>query len=118
MLLGALTIAALAAALSLRYGIIQNTSIGLACQAGEASLLCRARLATIFLFTWNVFGGVAIAAAALQLCRPNISALGTGLVFAAFGLVLYNTRFSALAVALLVLSLARLARGGLRAKAG
>ena len=34
-------------------------------------------------------------------------AFGTGMVFAVFGLVLYNTRISALAVALLVLSLAR-----------
>jgi hypothetical protein len=34
-------------------------------------------------------------------------AFGAGLVFALLGLVLYNTRASALAVALLVLSLAR-----------
>jgi hypothetical protein len=38
---------------------------------------------------------------------------GIGLLSASFGLVLYNTRLSALAVALLVLSLAR-ARSGAR----
>jgi hypothetical protein len=116
--LGAMFVVALGAALFLRYGIIENRMIGLACDAGDVSLICRLRLATVYLFNSNVFGAVAIAAAGLQLCRPNIVAFGIGLAFAAFGLVLYNTRLSALAVALLVLSLARLARGDLRTKAG
>jgi len=108
--LGAMIIAVLGTALYLRYGIIENRTIGLACGAGDLSFICRLRLATIYLFNANVFGAVAIAAAALQLCRPNIVAFGIGLAFAAFGLLLYNTRLSALAVALLVLSLARLVR--------
>jgi hypothetical protein len=116
-LLGALALAALAAALYLRYGIIENTQIGFACDAGDLSLICRLRLATVYLFNTTVFGAVSIAAAGLQLCRPNIVAFGIGLIFAAFGVVLYNTRLSALALALLVLSLARLARGNTRAKA-
>jgi hypothetical protein len=52
-------------------------------------------------------------AAAIQLWRPNVLTFGIGLIAAAFGLVLYNTRLSALAVALLVLSLGR-ARSGAR----
>jgi hypothetical protein len=108
--LGAMIIAVLGTALYLRFFIIQNTPIGFACEAGEVSFICRLRLATITLFNLNVFSGVAIAAAAVQLCRPNIVAFGIGLVFAAFGLVLYSTRLSALAVALLVLSLARVVR--------
>jgi hypothetical protein len=36
-----------------------------------------------------------------------VTAFGIGLVFALLGLVLYNTRLAALAIALLVLSLAR-----------
>ena len=59
------------------------------------------------MFVQGAFGGVALIASGVQLCRPNVVAFGTGLVFALFGLVLYNTRVSALAVALLVLSLAR-----------
>jgi hypothetical protein len=51
-------------------------------------------------------------ASCVQLWRPNIVAFGTGLVFALLGLVLYNTRISALAIALLVLSLARPWREG------
>ena len=105
--LAALGVAALGTALFLRYGIIQNTAIGLACEAGEASLTCKIRLAVIMMFIQNTFGWMAMIAAGVQLWRPNLVAFGTGLVFALSGLVLYNTRAAALAVALLVLSLAR-----------
>ena len=110
-LLVPLGVAALGFALFLRYGVIQNTPIGLACEAGEDSLTCTIRLAAILLFVLGLFGWTALAAAALQLWRPNIVVFGIGVVSAAFGLVLYNTRLSALAVALLVLSLARPKRG-------
>jgi hypothetical protein len=106
-ILAVLGIIAVSIALYLRYGIIQNTPIGLACEAGEESVLCTVRLAVILLFVRNVFGWVAIIAAGVQLWRPNIVALGVGLVFALLGLVLYNTRASALAAGMLVLSLAR-----------
>jgi hypothetical protein len=102
-----LVTASVAAALYLRYGIVQNTPIGLACEAGEASLTCTIRLAAILIFGRGLFGLTALAAAAIQLRRPNVVVFGIGLVAVAFGLVLYNTRLSALAVALLVLSLAR-----------
>jgi hypothetical protein len=107
LVLCAVGLAVLGVALLLRYEIIQNTPIGLACEAGEASLTCKIRLATILLFVSNVFGVTALVAAIVQLARPNMAAFGIGLVFAAAGLVLYNTRLSALAVALLVFSLAR-----------
>lgn len=106
-----LVAAALLAALYLRYRIIQNTPIGLACEAGEHSITCTVRLATILLFVRDTFGLTAVAAAVLQLWRPNVVMFGIGLVAASFGLVLYNTRLSALAVALLVLSLARATSG-------
>jgi hypothetical protein len=113
----ALAAAALGFALYLRYGIIQNTPIGLACEAGEQSATCAVRLAVIQLFARGVFGWTAVIAALIQLWRPNPLAFGIGLIAACFGLVLYNTRLSALAVALLVLSLARVrARASARAK--
>ena len=105
--LAALGLAALGTALYLRYSIIQNSAIGTACEAGEQSFTCELRLAVIVLFGQGALGGVALIASGVQLCRPNVLAFGTGLVFALLGLVLYNTRISALAVALLVLSLAR-----------
>lgn len=107
LVLSLLAIAAVSFALYLRYRIIQNTPIGLACEAGEQSLTCTARLAAIHLFVRSIFGWTAIVAALLQLWRPNVVVFGIGLISAAFGLVLYNTRLSALAVALLVLSFAR-----------
>ena len=106
-ILAVLGLAAVSAALYLRYCIIQNSAIGVACEAGEVSLTCKLRLAMILMFVQDCFGWLAIIAAGVQLWRPNIVAFGTGLVFALLGLVLYNTRASALAVALLVLSLAR-----------
>jgi hypothetical protein len=117
MLVAVLGVAGLAGALYLRYGIVENTQIGFACDAGALSFMCRLRLATVYLFNATAFGALAIAAAGLQLCRPNIVAFGIGLVFATFGVVLYNTRLSALALALLILSLARLVPAGMRAKA-
>jgi hypothetical protein len=113
LILSSLVVGAVGLALYLRYGIIQNTPIGLACEAGEQSLTCAARLAAIHLFVRSIFGGTALVAALLQLWRPNVVAFGIGLLSASFGLILYNTRLSALAVALLVLSLAR-ARPGAR----
>jgi hypothetical protein len=105
--LAVLSVAALGAALFLRYGIIQNTPIGLACEAGEASFTCKLRLVVIIMFVQECFGWTALIAALVQLWRPNSITLGVGLVFALLGLVLYNTRVSALAVTLLVLSFAR-----------
>jgi hypothetical protein len=106
-ILAVLGLAALSAALFLRYFIIQNAGIGVACEAGEESLTCKVRLAVILMFVQGSFGWVAMIAAGVQFWKPNIVAFSTGLVFALLGLVLYNTRASALAVALLVLSLAR-----------
>jgi hypothetical protein len=107
-----LGLTALGAALYLRYAIIQNSAIGVACEAGEVSLTCQVRLAVILMFVRGAFGWVALIASGVQLWRPNIVAFGTGLVFALLGLVLYNTRVSSLAIALLVLSLARPSREG------
>ena len=111
-MLAMLALAALALALFFRHAVIENTPLALSCEAGEESLTCHVRLAVILLFMWNVFGVVAMVAAAIQLWRPNVTAFGIGLVFALLGLVLYNTRLSGLALALLVLSLARPAPEG------
>ena len=107
LILSPLVVAAVGLALYLRYGVIQNTPIGLACESGEESLICIIRITVITVFVRSGFGWMALLAALVQLWRPNISAFTIGLLSAAFGLVLYNTRLSALAVALLVLSLAR-----------
>src|SRR5262245_9786060 len=86
-ILAALGLFTVGTALYLRYAIIQNSAIGVACEAGEVSALCKLRLAVILMFVQDSFGWVAVIAAGVQLWRPNIVAFGTGLIFALMGLV-------------------------------
>ena len=79
---------ALGQALYLRYMALENNTVSLACQGGLRTWLCDAFRLTIVLFNHNVFGWVALAAAA-------------------FGIVLHNADLAALAAGLLILSLAR-----------
>jgi hypothetical protein len=94
-------------ALYLRYLVIEQSTVGLACAGGLDTWLCLSRRAVIALFSHSVFGVVGLGAAVLNLLRPSIVLFAIGLVAAGFGIVLYNVTLSALAVALLILSLAR-----------
>jgi hypothetical protein len=94
-------------ALYLRYMAIEYNVVALGCQAGLNTWLCGAFRLTIVLFTYGVFGGVAIAAALLNLARPSIVLFSIALSAACFGIVLHNTDLSALTLAILILSLAR-----------
>jgi hypothetical protein len=98
---------ALGYAFYLRYLVIENSTVGLACEAGRQSLLCSVRAATIRLFGIETFGFVALGAALLNLIRPSVPVLGIAMVGTAFGLVLYNTSLAGLAAGLLIMSLAR-----------
>ena len=94
-------------AMSLRYMAIVNLNVELACQAGLKTWLCGAFHVSIALYKHYVFGGVALAAAALNLIRPSIVLVAVALAAGGFGIVLHNPELSALAAALLILSLAR-----------
>lgn len=94
-------------ALYMRYLGIEQSSVGLACDAGLQTWLCASRRTVIALFTNSVFGIAALLIAALNLLRPSLVLFAAALAAACLGLVLYNTQMSALAVALLILSLAR-----------
>jgi type IV secretory pathway TrbD component len=98
---------ALGEALYLRYLAIENPTVSLACQAGLETWLCATFRLVIVLFNHTVFGWVALGAALLNLLRPSIVLVSLALAAAGFGLVLHNASLSALAVALLILSLAR-----------
>ena len=52
-------------------------------------------------------GIAALAAALFNLCRPSLAPFAIALIAGGAGIVLYNTLLSALAVAALILSLAR-----------
>ena len=94
-------------ALYLRYLAIENSNVSLACQAGLDTWLCTAFRLIIVLFTYQIFGGIALAAALLNLLRPSLALVALALAAAGFGVVLHNADLSALAAGVLILSLAR-----------
>jgi hypothetical protein len=98
-------------ALYLRFMAIERATVALACQGGLATWLCSTYRVTIPLFQHEVFGAVALVAALLNLVRPSVVLTAFALAAAGFGLVLHNVDLAALAVAVLILSLARPAPG-------
>jgi hypothetical protein len=94
-------------ALYMRYLAVEQSSVGLACQAGLNTWLCFTRQVTIVLFTYSVFGWFALIVATINFLRPTLVLFAAALAAACFGVVLYNVGLSALAVGLLILSLAR-----------
>lgn len=103
----AIGLLALGYAIYLRYLVIEQTLIGLACDGGLPTWLCSTRHVVIRLFQHGIFGIVALGAAGLNLVRPSLVLFTIGLVAGSFGVVLYNVGLSGLAVGLLILSLAR-----------
>jgi hypothetical protein len=99
--------AAIGYGLYLRYTVLQVSLVANACDAGQDTWLCASRKVATVLFQHSVFGVIAIAAAALNLLRPSLVLFAVTLVAGGLGIVLYNVNLSALAAALLVLSLAR-----------
>jgi hypothetical protein len=94
-------------ALYLRYLVIEQSSVGLACDGGLKTWLCLVRTVATGLFNHQVFGWVALGAAALNLIRPSAVLFAIGLTVTAFGVVLYNAGLAGLAAALLIISFAR-----------
>jgi hypothetical protein len=94
-------------AMYLRYVAIENVTVSLACQSGLDTWLCATFRLTIVLFNYEVFGGIALAAALLNLLRPSHFLVAVALAAAAFGVVLHNVDLSTLAAGMLILSLAR-----------
>jgi hypothetical protein len=98
-------------ALYLRYQAMENSAVSLACQTGLDTYLCATLRQTTILFNYQVFGGVAMAAALLNFVRPSLVLFAVALAAAAVGVVLHNADLSALAAGVLILSLARPAPG-------
>jgi hypothetical protein len=105
--LAAVAASAVGGALYVRYRIIEASAVGLACDAGWQNWRCGVRRAATAMFNASAFGVIALVAAMLNLIRPSVVLLTVALLAGGAGLVLYNGGLSALAVALLMLSLAR-----------
>jgi hypothetical protein len=98
---------ALGYAIYLRYLVVEQTRIGLACDAGLKTWLCLSRTVVTAFFEHEVFGWVSLGAAVLALIRPSLPLFTIGLAASAFGIVLHNAGLSGFAAALLVLCFAR-----------
>jgi hypothetical protein len=98
---------AIGEALYIRFLAIENPNVALACQAGLKTWLCSSWRLSVVLFRNEVFGAVALAVALLNLVRPSLVLVALTLAIAGFGVVLHNVDLSALAVGLIILSLAR-----------
>jgi len=91
----------------MRYLAIENTPLGLACEAGDPGQVCAMRKMVIAFSQASMFGIVALVAALINLARPTLMLFWPALVCAGMGLVLYNTPVSAVAIACLAFSFAR-----------
>ena len=98
---------ALGYALYVRYLGIEQSAIGLACNAGLDTWMCTQRRVLAALFDRAFIGWAAVIIAAVNLLRPTLVVFGLGLAVACVGVVLYNVMLSALAIGLLLLSFAR-----------
>lgn len=94
-------------AMYMRYLVIEQPSVGLACDAGLKTWLCLSRQVVIALFENYVFGWVSLGAAVLALIRPSVPLFTICLATTAFGLVLQNAGLSGFAAALLIMCFAR-----------
>jgi len=98
---------ALGYALYMRYLVIEQSNVGLACDAGLSSWLCSSRKILTVLFGYSVFGAAALIVAVLNLIRPSLVLFAVALALTCIGVVLYNVGLAGLAAGLLILSLAR-----------
>jgi hypothetical protein len=105
--LAAIGLVSLGCSFYMRYYGVQNTAVGLACQAGLDSVLCSLRRLSIALYEHSIFGIVALGVALINLLRPSAPLFALSLCAAGLGIVLYNVALSGLAVAVLILSFAR-----------
>jgi hypothetical protein len=94
-------------ALYLRYLVIENVPVGLACDAGAQTFICLSRKVALAFDEHSVYGWVAAGAAILTFIRPTVVWFAIALAAAGLGVVLHNAGLAGFAVALLLLSLAR-----------
>lgn len=109
LLLSLLAGLALLSAAALRWWAIEASDFARACEFSGHTLGCSARRIALTFTHHDLFGGSALALASLHLARPSLMLAGLALIAACCGLLLYNVSLSAVALTLLVLSLARAA---------
>ena len=98
---------ALGYAIYMRYLVLEQTRVGLACDAGLRTSVCLNRTVVLAFLEYEVFGWVSLGAAILALIRPSLPVFTISLAASALGIVLHNAGLSGLAAAFLILCFAR-----------
>jgi hypothetical protein len=91
----------------LRYLVIEQSTVGLACDGGHQSWTCLSRTIATALFRNQVFGWIGLGAALLAFIRPSLPLFAIALAATGVGLVLYNTGLAGFAAAVLIMCFAR-----------
>ncbi|QIB35703.1 hypothetical protein [Ancylobacter pratisalsi] len=97
---------ALGWAIYMRYALVEQSSVGLAC-IGVETATCHTRALVIWLFGYSAFGITALVASIIQFIRPRVPIFVIGAMASAAGVVLYNNNLAALAAGILLISLDR-----------
>ncbi len=90
-----------------RYLVVEDHVVGLACDAGLKTWLCLSRTVMSGLFNHYVFGWVSVGAAVLTFIRPSLPLFTIALAASALGIVLYNAALAGFGAAILILCFAR-----------
>jgi hypothetical protein len=98
---------ALGYAVYMRYLVLEQTRVGLACDGGLRTSVCLNRTVVLAFLENEVFGWVSLGAAILAFIRPSLPLFTISLAASALGIVLHNAGLSGLAAALLILCFAR-----------
>lgn len=101
---------ALGWAIYMRYALVEQSAVGLACRGVETAT-CETRALVITLFGYSVFSIAALIASLIQLVRPSLVMFTIALMATSIGVVMYNNNLAALAGGLLLISFARPWRG-------
>lgn len=100
-------LAALAAALALRFYAVEPRALGFACQAALPPWWCGARHVLIESFQWSVWGGVALALGVLGLAHRSRGAALAAMIVGIAALTLYNPETGAAGFLLGLLKIVR-----------
>src|SRR5215470_3045831 len=91
----------------LRLAILEDRAVGLLCRQGAGDWLCLVRDAATFSYEHALLGWFAVLIAAVNLVRPANVTFTVAAVAATIAAIVYNVGGAAIAITLLILSLAR-----------
>lgn len=97
---------ALGWAIYVRYALVEQSAVGLACRGFETAT-CETRALVVTLFGYSAFGIAALVTSLIQLIRPSAAMFTLALMATAVGVVMFNNNLAALAGGLLLISFAR-----------